>query len=192
VAFFESSLKERKFLSEAATRYGLVASLLRARDIARAQRELEPLRKTASPIIESLACRVSEAAGDAQKTLACYQAARRSYPNQRALFYGHVEQLVRVRRPEEALQLISERLQGRRDDPRLYRLQAQAYAAQGNQMMQHRAQSEAYVLTGHLGAAVEQLQIALKAGQGDFYQMSSIEARLRELRRMQLEQERKR
>jgi predicted Zn-dependent protease len=191
VSFFETSLKERKFLSEAATRYGLVASLLRARDVTRAKRELEPLRKTASPMIESLACRVGEAAGDAQKALACYQSARRAYPNQRALFYGHVEQLLRVRQPDEALQLISARLQGQRHDARLYRLQAEAYAAQGNPMMQHRAQSEAYALAGQLGAAVEQLQIALKAGKGDFYQMSSIEARLRELRRLQLEQDRR-
>jgi hypothetical protein len=39
---------------------------------------------------------------------------------------------------------------------------------------------------------MEQFQLALKSGQGDFYQMSAIEARLRELRRAVAEQERKR
>lgn len=192
VAYFESSLDERKFLSETATRYGLVASLLRAREFERAKRELAPLRKTASPIIESLACRVTDAAGDAQQALACYQAARRTYPNQRALFYGHVEQLLRVRQPAEALLLIDARLQLQPDDDRLYRLQAQAYAAQGNRLLQHRAQGEAYARAGQLGAAMEQFQIALKSGQGDFYQLSAIEARLRELRRQQADQDRKR
>jgi hypothetical protein len=33
-----------------------------------------------------------------------------------------------------------------------------------------------------LGAAVEQLQLAVRAGDGDFYQLSATEARLRELR----------
>jgi len=47
VAFFEQSLAERKFLSEAASRYGLVASLMRARDYTRARAELESLRKLA-------------------------------------------------------------------------------------------------------------------------------------------------
>jgi predicted Zn-dependent protease len=192
VAYFESSLNERKFLSEAATRYGLVASLLRAREFERAKRELAPLRKTASPIIENLACRVTDATGDAQQALACYQAARRTYPNQRALFYGHVEQLLRVSQPAEALQLIDARLQLQPDDDRLYRLQAQAYAAQGNRLLQHRAQGEAYARAGQLGAAMEQFQIALKSGQGDFYQLSAIEARLRELRRQQAELDRKR
>jgi predicted Zn-dependent protease len=74
IAFFEASLGDRKFLSETATRYGLVASLIRARDYERAKRELVPLRKTASPIIENLACRIPDAAGDAAQALACYQA----------------------------------------------------------------------------------------------------------------------
>lgn len=192
VAFFEGSLAERKFLSETASRYGLVASLIRARDFTRAQREIVPLRKTSSAIIENLACRLADAAGEADKALKCYQDARRAYPNYRALFYGHVEQLLRARQPAAALQLIDGRLQTQPEDARLYRLQAQAYGAQGNQLLQHRAQSEAYLRTGQIGAAVEQLQIALKTGGGDFYQLSAIEARLRELRRLQAEQERKR
>ena len=138
IAFFEASLGDRKFLSETATRYGLVASLIRARDYERAKRELVPLRKTASPIIENLACRIPDAAGDAAQALACYQAARRLYPNPRALFYGHVEQLLRLRQPAEALKLIDTRLQTQSDEPRLYQLQAQAYAAQGSSLLQHR------------------------------------------------------
>ena len=192
VAFFEASLGERKFLSEAATRYGLVASLIRARDFERAKRELVPLRKTASPIIENLACRIPDAEGDAKQALACYQAARKIYPNQRALFYGNVEQLLRLRQPAEALQLIDARLQTQPDEGRLYQLQAQAYAAQGNSLLQHRAQGEAYARAGQLGAAMEQFQLALKSGQGDFYTLSAIEARLRELRRVVADQERKR
>ncbi len=191
VAFFESSLGERKFLSETATRYGLVASLIRAREFERARRELAPLRKTASPIIESLACRIPDAAGDASQALACYQTARKTYPNQRALFYGHVEQLLRLSQPAEALQLIDARLQIQPEEARLYQLQAQAYAAQGNRLLQHRAQGEALARSGQPGAAMEQFQLALKSGQGDFYQLSAVEARLRELRRVVAEQERK-
>jgi predicted Zn-dependent protease len=61
-------------------------------------------------------------------------------------------------------------------------LQAKSYASLGQRLSQHKAQAEAYVRRGHLGAAIEQLQIALRAGDGDFYQLSAAEARLRELR----------
>jgi predicted Zn-dependent protease len=191
VAFFETSFSERKFLSETASRYGLVASLIRAGDIARAQKEIVPLRKTASPIVENLACRLADAAGDSANALKCYQDARRAYPGYRALFYGHAEQLLRARQPAAVLQMIDSRMQAQSSDARLYRLQAQAYAAQGNSQQQHRAQGEAYFRSGQLGLAVEQMQIALKAGGGDFYQLSAIEARLREFRRLLLERERK-
>jgi len=37
------------------------------------------------------------------------------------------------------------------------------------------------VLRGKLTAAIEQLHLAQRAGDGDFYQKSSVEARLKEL-----------
>jgi predicted Zn-dependent protease len=192
VAFFEASLAERKFLSETASRYGLVASLMRTRDFVRAQKEIASLRKTPSPIIENLACRLADAAGRTADALRCYQDALRSYPGSRALFYGNAEQLLRAGQADAALKQVSVRIQSRPDDARLYAIQAQAYAALGNRLMQHRSQGEAYARSGRIGAAIEQLQIALKSGQGDFYQLSATEARLRELRKIRLEQERKR
>jgi predicted Zn-dependent protease len=67
-------------------------------------------------------------------------------------------------------------------DSRLYSLQAQTYAALGKRLLQHQSQGEAYALEGSLPAAIEQLQIARSAGDGDFYQLSMVDARLKELR----------
>ncbi len=86
-----------------------MASLIRSRDFARAQKEIVPLRKTHSPIIENLACRLEDAAGDSAGALKCYQEARRAYPGYRALFYGHAEQLLQARQPAAVLQMIDSR-----------------------------------------------------------------------------------
>ena len=67
-------------------------------------------------------------------------------------------------------------------DHRLYELQAECYAHLGQKLQQHRSLAEAYTLIGSLPAAIDQLQLGLKAGDGDFYQLSSAEARLKELR----------
>jgi predicted Zn-dependent protease len=48
--------------------------------------------------------------------------------------------------------------------------------------MHHQAQGEYYALQGSLPAAIEQLQLARSAGDGDFYQLSVLDARLKELR----------
>ena len=66
--------------------------------------------------------------------------------------------------------------------PLLHELQAKCYAALGKRLLQHQAQAEVYVLQGSLPAAIEQLQLARNAGDGDFYQLSAIDARLKELR----------
>ena len=47
-------------------------------------------------------------------------------------------------------------------------------------------------LQGALVPAQEQLQLALKAGDGDFYAMSRIDARLREVRQRMAEEKRQR
>ena len=186
VVFFESSLTDRKFLSEAASRYGLAASLARVRDYARARKELAALRKLvpANPIVETLACEVDIRSGGPASALPCYREALKVYPAYRALNYEYADALLQSGQPAEALRLVEARLQTIADDYRLYQLQARAYAAQNKRLAQHRAQAEAYVRLGNVSAAMEQLQIGLKSGYGDFFQLSSAEARLRELRKL--------
>ncbi len=185
LAFFEGSLGERKFLSEEASRYGLVVSLMRTRDYARAKKELDALRKLghASPIIETLTCGLRRAAGETEGALTCYREALKAYPNYRALIYDYAEALLQSHQPQVALKLVEGRLQTVTEDYRLYQFQARSYAMLNKQLAQHRAQAEAYARMGNIPAAVEQLQIAVKSGDGDFYQLSATEARLRELRR---------
>jgi len=184
VKFFEESLKERKYLSEAASRFGLVEALLRARAYGRATKELPALRKLvpSSPIIESLSARLYSAAGDSVGALRTYREALRNFPGYRALVYGYAEALLNVNQPEEALKLIDSRLQYAVSDYRLYQLQAKIYAALNKGMQQHRALAEAYFRLGNVRTAIEQLLLAQKAGDGDFYVQSSVDARLRELR----------
>jgi predicted Zn-dependent protease len=189
IAFFESSLVERKFLSEAASRYGLAASLARVKEYRRARKEFDALRKLvpASPIVETLGCELAAGERGPAAAVGCYREALKTYPSYRALIYDYADILLRTGRADAALQVVEERLRSITDDYRLYALQARAYAALNKQLAQHRAQAEAYVRMGNLSAAVEQLRIGLKSGDGDFYQMSSAESRLKELRRLEEE-----
>ena len=184
VAFFEESLKERKYLSEAASRYGLVAALIRAKNYARATQELRALRKTvpSSPVVDTLAARLFDAAGDSAAALQTYREALKNYPGYRALVYDYADALLRNRQPEEALKLVESRLQYSLSDYRLYQLQARSYAALNKSLQQHRALAESQYRLGNIPAAIEQLVLAQKSGDGDFYQQSSVDARLRELR----------
>ncbi|MBS4097449.1 MAG: M48 family metallopeptidase [Sulfuricella sp.] len=184
VAFFEDVLRDHKYAEEAAQHYGLAAALLRQRQYERAEGELARLRKLVPPhpAIESLAAQIKLAAGKPDAALAIYRSAMHDFPDRHPLIYGYAEALLQTRRHGEALKLLASQVQTYPNDVRLYRLQAEAYAAQGKRLLSHQAQGEAYYREGNLSAAIDQLQIAQKSGDGDFYQLSMVEARLRQLR----------
>ena len=135
-----------------------------------------------SPIVDTLAARLYDAAGDGAAALQTYREALKSYPGYRALVYDYADALLRNRQPEEALKLVESRLQYSMSDYRLYQLQGRGYAALNKSLQQHRALAESQYRLGNIPAAIEQLVLAQKSGDGDFYQQSSVDARLRELR----------
>src|SRR5438105_5144318 len=87
VAHFQSSVREQRYASEAAARYGLAAALLRAGEVREAQAEMAPLRGlgVASAMIELLDARIKQLAGDAGAASALLARAKERYPDSRAV-----------------------------------------------------------------------------------------------------------
>ena len=191
VVDFESQVRERKSVSQAAARYGLVYALMRAKDVAAAQREFDALKalKVSSPMIADLAAEIRTKVGDLPAAQAIYRDGLQHFPQAKSLVYGYAESLYAARQYDQALQFLDSQLQLSATDYKLYGLQAKTYAAQGKRLPQHRAQAEFYMLQGQLGQAVEQLQFAQQATDGNFYEQSAVDARLRELRKLQVEEE---
>ncbi len=184
VSAFASSVRDRRYANEAAARYGYATALLRARRYADARQEVARLRDTGvgSPMIETLAARVQRASGDGAGALATLSKALKRYPGRLPIVYADAEMLQQAGRPEEALAVLEGPMREHPRDARLRALQAQSYAALGKRLLQHQAQAELYVLRGAVPAAIEQLQLAQAAGDGNFYELSAVEARLKELR----------
>lgn len=187
---FESQLRERKYLSEASARYGLAVAQMRAKNYAAVEREIAELRrlKTSSPMLDTLATDIKKARGDLAGALRLYREARIRHPRNRALLYGQIDALLADGQAQEALKTASAELQLTPSDPALHGLQAKSHAALGKRLQQHRAQAELYALQGYLMAAIQQLELAQKAGDGDFFEHSQVDSRLRELRARQIEE----
>lgn len=185
-----SILHDRKFASEGAARYGLAVALSRTKDWAGAERELLAAKKlnAASPMIDRLLAEARLGQGDIQGGLARYRDAMQRYPLDHALFYGYGDALVASHRYEESLRFSESELLEYPQDVRLHKLQAESYAALGRRAQQHRSLAEVYALQGQTGAAIEQLQLAQRAGDANFYELSTIDARLRELKQRQAEE----
>jgi predicted Zn-dependent protease len=72
------------------------------------------------------------------------------------------------------------------NDAYFYEVLAKAYTLQNKVLLSYQAQGEAYFRKYDLTRAIEQMELATKASDGDFYQKSIVEARLKVLRFMQI------
>jgi predicted Zn-dependent protease len=184
IAFFEDALAEKRYNDPIAARYGLIASLLRAQDFKRAQAELLILEKATPPhpMIDAMAGQVLMQSGQLTAAIARYQAALARYPNKQQLIYDYPEALLKDKQAAKASTYLSEQLLRYPNDGPLHLLAAKAFAALGKQTLAHQHQAEYYAWLGNLPGAVVQFELAVKAGDGDFYQASVAESRLREMR----------
>ncbi|MFH1873102.1 MAG: M48 family metalloprotease [Pseudomonadota bacterium] len=186
VTEFETRLKDRSFAgSEAAVRYGLAQAQLRERNLVAAEKQMGELRrlKAVSPMIETLAAQLRLKQGDAAGAVKILREAQPRFPQERAIAYGLVESLLEARQPQQAIKVTEDELLNYPSDAKMHALQAQTWSLLGKRLQQHRAQAESYALLGQLPQAVEQLELAQKAGDGNFYEQSQVDSRLRELKK---------
>jgi predicted Zn-dependent protease len=185
-----NTLKEKRYSNETAAHYGLATALLRARQFKEAEAEVQKLlsSKTTSPMLQQLAAHAALAAGNPTLSLQRYQAGSNTYPGYRPLQYGYISALLSAGRSNDALAQVDKQLMLYPLDRRLWRLAAETHARLGHRLLSHRAQAEAAALSGNLIAAIEQISLGIKAGDGSFHELSAAEARRREWQELEKSQ----
>jgi predicted Zn-dependent protease len=173
-------IRQRDLRRATASRF----ALLRAKRPNEAQAELAKLgdRQKESPLFLTLSARIRQAQGKGAEALAILKDGVPRWPERRSVVYAYAEALAGQGRSDELLAVIAPQLRQYPRDERLHEMEAKAYSTLGKRLRQHQAQAEVYALRGSLPAAIEQLQLARAAGDGNFYELSVVEARLKELR----------
>jgi predicted Zn-dependent protease len=174
--------------ASAAAWYGAALAQLELKQPQDALASAEAARRAsgeASDILDDLVIEAHFAAAstpaqvDAALALSRETAAR--FPMSRPLAMRLTDQLQKAGHHAEAIAYLREQLALPRSDPDFYNFLATSYAALDHKTLQHQATAEMYLLLGATGAAVEQLQIARHVADADFYTMTEIDARLRQL-----------
>jgi predicted Zn-dependent protease len=188
---FQDNIKERRFANETAEHYGLALAMLRKNDLAGAQNQLKWLKTNASKyngqhaFIENLAARVEVARNNPQAAASQYMKSLALFPNHRSLIYGYAEHFLATNQADKAIKLVQDKQALYPNDAYFYTILAKAYTAKNKNLQSFQAQGESYVRQYNLKKAIEQMEFATKAKDGDFYQQSIVEARLKELKRLQ-------
>lgn len=182
--YFRAELK--KTPDDPALRYGLAQALYLSNQPDQAWDTLAPLRdgKTTpySPFLEQLAARIELARNAPQKAIAILEPARARSPDNTPLDYTLIEARLSAGQTARAAEAAQNGTRRTPRDIHYWTLLARARQALGQQSASHQAQAEVYALRGALPQAIDQLELARKAKDGDFYTQSAIDARLRELK----------
>jgi predicted Zn-dependent protease len=186
--YFRSQLKNRTAVSEAAAYYGAAVAALKlslpdlAVENAVAARRATP---ASSAMLDKLLSEARFAAATTDEgRAAALEAARDTaarYPLSFVAVGHYIDLLNRSNQHQQAIEALRTQSAITRSQPSYYALLGRSYAALGRQSLHHQAIGEMYALLGVKPAALQQMELARRANDGDFYTMSEIDARVREL-----------
>jgi beta-barrel assembly-enhancing protease len=184
ITIFNNSLKEKRYFNEAAQHYGLSLSDLRMGDYEHAMRELDWLNSNVPPhpFFTHLKAQVYLAQKNLDLTKETYETGVKQFPESRALIEGYADFLQMTGQSAKVLEFLKNQQEKFPEDPYLYEVKAKTYWGLGKKLLSYQAQAEAYVRRYDLKKAYEQIELAVKAADGDFYQQSIVEARRKEIR----------
>jgi predicted Zn-dependent protease len=181
---FAKSLKSGRYHDREAEQYGYALSLMETGEFESARKILNDLLKNDSDRIAYLLARarLESMANQHQQAINHFKQALANYPGNGPLTLAYAQALLRAGHPKEARQLITEYQRHKPDEPKFYKLLAEAEAALGNTAKTHIAMGEYYYRIGQTHQAIDQFSLALKNKQLDFYDASRVEARLSEFK----------
>lgn len=177
-------LEAGRYANRAAAEYGYALALMDTGDFGTARPLLAKLHK-ADPA--RIAYRLARAelelrAGRTGPALTLYRQALAEYPGNVPLTLACAEALLQAGQAQQARELIQRQQREARTVPRFYQLLAEAEARLDHPAASHVAMGEYYYRIGQTHQAIDQLSLALKQHDLDFYTRSRTEARLQEFK----------
>jgi len=128
------------------------------------------------------------AKGKNEEALQIAQSTLKAYPQSYAAGVAMMNAYLKLGRTNDAIVWLKARTRLQPNEVVWWTMLSSAYDQAKNVPMRHYALGEKYALEGAWPSAIEQLKIARSSGSADFYQASSIDARLREMQKQYQEE----
>jgi predicted Zn-dependent protease len=128
------------------------------------------------------------AKGKGDEALQIAQATLKAFPQSYAAGAAMMNAYLKLGRTNDAIAWLKARTRLQPNEIVWWSMLSNAYDQAKNVPMRHYALGEKYALEGAWPSAIEQLKIARSSGGADFYQASSIDARLREMQKQYQEE----
>jgi len=181
----ETNIKNKSYLSELGERYALTYAYLLNENLKEAQREIKWLknRNIKNPMIDQLEIEFLIQKGDINAAYTSIKKALKKYPNYRAFIYALANYFIETKSEKEAIKFLQSYVVIFKTDPELYKLLAKAYSLNGKKLLQYESLAESFYYSYNLQEALVQMDMAVRASDGNFYEKSRVESRLKQIQK---------
>lgn len=181
---FKNTLENGRYQNKNAELYGYALALLENKQYPEARSTIQNLlaQHPDYRLYRITQAEIEMAAGNSAEALKLYAAAVKKSPMDYALTQRYAAALLKTDHPLEARNLLKAVVRKWPQDPALQKMFAIAAGNSGSLLEAHQAMAEYYYLSGNSDAAIAQLQIARRHAGENFYFLSSLDARIKEIR----------
>lgn len=182
---FERKIATKTYFNRIAELYGLTYAYLSEKRNNEALKTFQLILKENinHPMLIELEARVLISNNNFNAAQKLYYRGLETFPNYRAFIYGLSNILIYRNQTKDAIELIKKYQSAYGEDPKLFKLLSEAYAKNGEDLLQFESLSDFFYYRYDIQAAITQMDMATKAKKGTFYDKSRVEYRLQELKR---------
>ena len=183
----EKNIKNKIYINEGGERFALAYIYLIDNEFIKSYEQMQWLfdNEQSNPMLSQLYINYLIKINKVTEAKKIYEQNLNFFPSNRSFIYGLADLYLETQDSEKAIKLLKENEQKFSQDPILYKLFAKGYANQGKKLLQYENLAEAAYYNFNLQEAVIRMDLAIKANDGDFYQKSRVESRLKQFQKEQ-------
>ncbi len=182
---FKREINSETYINKAGALFGLIYSLLRQEKIneARVFYNILDSMQLNNPMIIELEGRLLIKEKEYEKAFNVYKQGIKEFSYYRTFLYGLSELMIAANKNEEAIDILKNYLTIFKNDYKIYELLAKAYSAKNEKLLEHESLSYAFYYQYNLQEAITQIDLAVRADSKNFFDISRVEYRLKELKK---------
>jgi len=183
----EENIKNKIYINEGGERFALAYIYLIDNEFIKSYEQIQWLfdNEQSNPMLSQLYINYLIKINKVTEAKKIYEQNLNFFPSNRSFIYGLSDLYLETQDSEKAIKLLKENEQKFSQDPILYKLFAKGYANQGKKLLQYENLAEAAYYNFNLQEAVIRMDLAIKANDGNFYQKSRVESRLKQFQKEQ-------
>jgi len=185
INILEKNIRNKAYVNEASERYALAYAYIRNKEVDKALSQITKLLDFSikSPMIIQLQATFLMQTGRVHEAKIILEGGLKKYPDYRSFIFGLAENYIEDNESLKAIRLLANYKIKFSQDPNLYFFISKAYSSLGKELLQYENMAESFYHKFNLQEAINQMDLAVKAKDGNFYEKSRVETRLKQLKK---------